>query len=266
MIERLRAICLDLDGVVYSGGAPVPGAADAITELRDAGVALRFITNTSSRPRHALVERLAGYGVAVAESELFTPAQAACERLRRTLGDGEPLALFVPPATRGEFAEFEPLPPGAESGAAAVVIGDLGDGWDFAALNRAFRLLMADPATPLLALGATRYWAASDGLRLDTGAISALLERAVGRRATVCGKPSKRFFRAAAASLDCSPEQVLMVGDDILGDVRGAQSAGLSAALVKTGKYRPRDLAGDVRPDALLDSLAELPSWWARRR
>jgi len=266
MTERLRAICLDLDGVVYSGGAAIPGAAEAIAELRDAGVSLRFVTNTSSQPRHVLVDRLAGYGVTVEEGELFTPALAASERLRELLGDGAPLALFVPPATRGEFAEFEPLPPAAESGAAAVVIGDLGEDWDFASLNRAFRLLMVDAAVPLLALGATRYWAASDGLRLDTGAIAALLERAIGRRAEVCGKPSKRFFRAAAQSLDCRPEQVLMVGDDILGDVRGAQSAGLTAALVKTGKYRPRDLAGEARPDALLDSLAELPGWWARRR
>ena len=53
-----------------------------------------------------------------------------------------------------------------------------------------------------------------------------------------------------------------MVGDDIRTDVEGAQKAGMRGVLVRTGKFRPHDLAGDVRPDAVLSSLADFPSWW----
>jgi HAD superfamily hydrolase (TIGR01458 family) len=261
--HRLRALCLDLDGVVYQGERALPGAIEAIAEFRRAEVPMLFVTNTSSRPRSALCAKLAGMGLEVAEDELFTPAVAACQRLRDEL-DG-PLALFVPPALRGEFAEFEPLPVDAESGAGAVLVGDLGAGWDFATLNRAFRLLMASRKCPLYALGGTRYWAAEGGLRMDTGAFVSALEYAATRRAWVCGKPSRRFFRAAAARLGHPLSEVLMVGDDVIGDVRGAQKAGLSAVLVQTGKYRASDLAAGVKPSALLPSIAALPDWWARR-
>jgi ribonucleotide monophosphatase NagD (HAD superfamily) len=54
-----------------------------------------------------------------------------------------------------------------------------------------------------------------------------------------------------------------MVGDDVRTDVGGAQRAGLAGVLVRTGKFAPSDLDGDVVPDAVLDSVADLPAWWA---
>jgi hypothetical protein len=59
-----------------------------------------------------------------------------------------------------------------------------------------------------------------------------------------------------------SPEQLLMIGDDIEADIGGAQAAGLRAALVKTGKFRATDLDTDVRPEILLNSVGDLPRWW----
>jgi ribonucleotide monophosphatase NagD (HAD superfamily) len=58
------------------------------------------------------------------------------------------------------------------------------------------------------------------------------------------------------------PGEVLMIGDDIAADAGGAQQAGLKGMLVKTGKFRPQDLEGAIRPDAVLDSIADLPEWW----
>ena len=65
--------------------------------------------------------------------------------------------------------------------------------------------------------------------------------------------------------LDLQPEQVVMVGDDIRTDVQGAQQAGLTGILVPTGTFTPADLTGEVTPDAVLGSIADLPRWWARR-
>ena len=76
------------------------------------------------------------------------------------------------------------------------------------------------------------------------------------------GKPAKDFFTAAVRKLNVSPDQTVMIGDDIRGDVGGAQRAGLKGILVRTGKFRPRDLDGDVEPDAVLDSITDLPRWW----
>jgi HAD superfamily hydrolase (TIGR01458 family) len=256
----VRGVLLDLDGVVYVGDEPVAGAAEAIDWLAREGVPFRFLTNTTSRPRRAIVDKLQGLGIAVVADQILTPAVAAVAWLRHH--DVERPALFVPEVTATEFADLHPLPDGAEAGAGAVVVGDLGGGWDFATLNRAFRLLMDDREPPLLALGLTRYWRADDGLRLDAGPFVRALEYAVGRAAVVLGKPDRAFYGAAVDDLDLEPDQVVMVGDDLRTDVEGAQRAGLAGVLVRTGKFSPSDLGGDVTPDAVIDSVADLPRWW----
>ena len=263
----VRGVLLDLDGVVYVGDAPVPGASAAVDWLEREGVPYRYLTNTTSRPRQAIVEKLAGVGITATRDRILTPAVAAAAWLRRH--DVVRPALFVPAATATEFAGLDPLPDGAEEGAGAVVVGDLGAGWDFATLNRAFRLLMSEAAPPLVALGLTRYWRADDGLRLDAGPVVRALEYATGRAAVVLGKPDPAFYRTAVDALGLEPgldpAQVVMVGDDVRTDVGGAQRAGLAGVLVRTGKFSASDLDGDVSPDAVLDSIADLPRWWAPR-
>ena len=123
---------------------------------------------------------------------------------------------------------------------------------------------MSDAAPPLVALGLTRYWRAEDGLRLDAGPFVRALEYAAGRTAVVLGKPDPAFYHSAVEDLDLEPDQVVMVGDDVRSDVEGAQRAGLTGVLVRTGKFSPSDLDGGVSPDAVLDSIADLPRWWAR--
>lgn len=259
---HVRGVLLDLDGVVYVGDEPVPGAAETVEWLAGEGVPYLFLTNTTSRPRQALVDKLAGLGISAEPDQLLTPAVAAVAWLRGH--EVSRPALFAPDATAAEFAELDPLPDDAEHGAGAVVVGDLGEGWDFPTLNRALRLLMSDAAVPLVALGMTRYWRAEDGLRLDAGAFVRALEYAAARDAVVLGKPDPAFYATAVDAIGVEADQVVMVGDDIKTDVGGAQRAGLAGVLVRTGKFAESDLDGDVSPDAVLDSLADLPRWWGK--
>jgi HAD superfamily hydrolase (TIGR01458 family) len=253
-------VLLDLDGVLYVGDKPVPGSAGVVDWLSREGVPYRYLTNTTSRPRRAVVDNLTGMGINATEDQVLTPAVAAVAWMRQH--DIANPALFVPRATATEFAELEPLPEGAGDGAGAVVVGDLGPGWDFATLNRAFRLLSSETEPPLIALGLTRYWRADDGLRLDAGPFVRALEYAVGRTAVVLGKPDPAFYDTAVKALALGPGQVVMVGDDVRTDVQGAQRAGLAGVLVRTGKFSPADLTGDISPDAVIDSIADLPRWW----
>lgn len=257
----MRGVLLDLDGVVYVGDQPVPGATAAVDWLAGEGIPYCFLTNTTSRPRRELVDKLTGMGIAATADQILTPAVAAVAWLRRH--DVKHPALFVPDATATEFDALDPFADNAEDGAGAVVVGDLGAGWDFATLNRAFRLLMSDAEPPLIALGLTRYWRAEDGLWLDAGPFVRALEYAVGRDAVVLGKPDPAFYGAAVDALGLEADQVVMVGDDIRTDIEGAQRAGLTGVLVRTGKFSPSDLSGDVSPGAVLDSIADLPRWWA---
>lgn len=258
--SMINAALVDLDGVLYQGDNLIPGADQAVAWLESENIPHLFLTNTTSRPRKQITEKLASLGMEVHTESILTPVIATADWLKRN-NDG-PVALFMPEATRSDLSGIDALPGDRESGAAAVVLGDLGEGWDFATLNRAFRLLMDDPAPTLIALGLTRYWRAPDGLRLDVAPFVKALEHAAGCEAVVLGKPSGDFFQTALDRLDADAETTLMIGDDIVGDIRGAQQAGINAALVRTGKFRPADLERSITPDVVFDSIADLPEWW----
>lgn len=255
----MKAILFDMDGVLYVGDRAIDGAAETLKWCRRHAIPFRFVTNTTSRPRSALIEKLQGMGIEAREDEIITPPVIARHWLNQQV-DGA-VGLFVPPATREEFATFRQARPDDET-VSAVVLGDLGDGWDFATYNRAFRWLKTNPDSPLIALGMTRFWEAEDGPRLDVGPFVRGLEYATGRDAVVLGKPSGAFFRLAVESLEVSAGQVVMIGDDIVGDIDGAQHAGLTAVQVRTGKFRPADLEGEISPDGVIDSIADLAGWW----
>ena len=256
-----RGLLFDLDGVLYNAEVPIPGAAEALEWVRERGIPRLFVTNTTSRSRATIAAKLARFGIPGGEDDILTPPMAASAWLRAN-GGGGAVALFVRDAARSDFEGLNLLPDDAERGASFVVIGDLGTHWDFATLNRAFRLLHHNPEAQLIALGMTRYWMASDGISLDVAPFVAALEHATGRRPLVFGKPAAIFFRAAAERLGLPPEAVLMVGDDIEADVRGAMAAGLGGAMVRTGKFRPADLETEPQPHLVLDSVADLPKFW----
>jgi HAD superfamily hydrolase (TIGR01458 family) len=252
--ETPRALLLDLDGTVYEGDRAIPGVAEALTRLRARDVPLRFVTNTTRLPRRGLAARLGALGVAASADEMLTAPRAAVDWLR---GHGiRRVALYVAAAAHEEFAEFEVTSDRPE----AVVVGDLGADWTFERLNDAFRALL--DGARLVAIQKNRYWSTGGTLTLDAGPFVAALEYAAATEATLVGKPSAAFFAAAARSLGLPPAAIAMVGDDVDGDVAGAQRAGLRAVLVRTGKYRSGDEArGGARPDAVLASAAALPAW-----
>lgn len=256
----MNGILLDLDGVIYIADEPIPGAAEAVGALQRAGIPYRFLTNTSTLSRDDLVARLASHGIESDRTQIITPAFAAASWLRDRGSEG--VALFVREAAATEFEDLPLLPESAERGADTVVIGDLGAAWNGRTLDRAFRLLHANPAATLVALGMTRYWQDTDGLRLDVAPYVRALEYAVERRAVVLGKPDPAFFQVAIDALGVPPRQIAMIGDNVRTDVGAAQRLGLRGILVRTGGYRPGDLQRGVIPDAVLDSVADLPAWW----
>ena len=253
----IRGVLFDLDGVLYNGEEAIPGAGEAVETIRQRGIPTLFVTNTTSRPRSALAAKLARFDIRVRLAEIWTPPVAAAAWMRAR-GPGR-AALFVPEATRAEFAGLDARRVGDVVDLRYVVIGDLGLEWDYATLNRAFRLLYTDRARILIALGMTRYWQSGQGVNLDVAPFVAALECATGHKAVVLGKPATEFFQLAAQILHLAPSELLMIGDDLHADALGAKRAGLQAVLVRTGKFRPRDLESVEGPDWVLDSVRELP-------
>lgn len=246
-------VLLDIDGVLYVGDEPIPGARRALTQVRELAADLRLVTNTTSRSRRAVFEHLRELGFDVALEEVLTPAAMALHYCRERGHDA--VAALVSDSLMEDLAPLSPV--GLEDGPQAIVLGDLGDGFTPELLNAAFRALM--DGAELIALQHNRYWLRADGLALDVGAYAAALEYATGRHATVVGKPAPAFFASALA--DMGLQHAVMVGDDVEADVCGAIAAGLSGILVRTGKFREEALTQlrEEDPASVVDSIADVP-------
>lgn len=248
----VRGVVADLDGTLYVGDEALPGVREALDELRTAGLPMRFLTNTTSKPRAAIVEKLAAMGLGIATESVFTAPIVAAAALRAR---GVTRAHFL--LRDSVVAEMEGIE-AADDGAPAVVVGDLGDEWTTERLNRALRQLL--DGAEFYALAENRIYRQADGMHLDVGAFVRALEYGSRREATLLGKPARAFFGTAAAGLDLAPREIACVGDDLEGDVGGGQDAGFRGVLVRTGKFREDELrASAIRPDAVIDSFADLP-------
>ena len=226
----IRGVLFDLSGVLYTGQTAVPGAVDAMARLQRSRLVIRFVTNTSRRSRQQLCEDLARLGFEIPSASLFSAPMAAKAWIRAR---GLRPYCLIHPDLEPDFSDLNQSQPNA------VLLGDAADVFDYAHLNRAFALCLA--GAPLVAMGCNRYFKLGDSLHLDAGPFVKALEYAAMTRAEVVGKPATAFFQAVIASTGLPPDQLLMIGDDVFGDIEGARTAGMTGWLVQTGKYRPGD-------------------------
>lgn len=248
----LRAILFDIDGTLLARGVAIEGAAAAVAHARALGMAVRFLTNITGRTPERIAADLRAAGIDAAAAEVQTATTVCVAMLRARAGVR--CHLMVPPAVLPMFDGVNRDDQHPE----VVVISDIGEGFDFHTLNRAF--LMLREGAELIALQKNLFWFDQDGAKLDCGAFVLALEAAARVQATVTGKPSRVFFDSALAGLGCVPDQVLVVGDDIATDVAGASAAGARTVLVGTGKYADGQTTHpDCTPTHFIASVKDLP-------
>ena len=247
-----KAFLIDLDGTLYFKNEPYPETVQTVKYLREKGYQVRFLTNITAKTPKMLCDEMRALGFDVHESEILNASYACLLYLRSQ--PGARCHFMVDDFVRSYFNEI----PSDDESPDFVVLGDFGDRFDFRSLNHAFRLLM--DGAELIALQKSPYWVSPEEIRLDCGAFTALLEYASDKTAKVVGKPSELFFRIALDSLEASPSEVIMVGDDITTDILGAERMGMRSVLVKTGKFQPNQLDDPVAsPTWVLDSVSDLP-------
>ena len=251
-----QLIMLDLDGTLYVGNQPIPGALECLQQLRASGTQLRFLTNTTTKSQAELVAQMRSLGFELIEGELISaPVGAKLELLDVQEKLQRPLRIWpvVADAIKADFAEFS----WDENTPDFVVLGDIGDAWDLTLINRLFNVMHS--GAELIALHKNRFWQTEDGLKADIGFFVAGLEYVSSKQARVMGKPNRDFFQRVLDSAGVAAADTLMVGDDIDSDVGGAQQMGMSGCLVRTGKYRAVYAEQSaVKPDYVLDSVAGL--------
>ncbi|WP_328875167.1 TIGR01458 family HAD-type hydrolase [Streptomyces sp. NBC_00287] len=253
-MESVRGVLIDIDGVLTVSWQPLPGAVEALREIREAGLGVALVTNTTSRTRASIAGVLADAGFAVSAEDILTAPSVTAAHLAEHF-PGARCALL----NSGDVAEDLEGVDLVDEAPDVVIVGGAGEEFGYAALNRAFGYLQR--GARLIAMHRNLYWRTEDGLQLDSGAFLVGLERAARTEAEVTGKPSAAFFEAALARLGVGADQALMVGDDVESDVLAAQRAGVTGVLVRTGKFLPETLReASGRPDHVIDSFADLPA------
>lgn len=247
MSKPCKALLLDLSGVLYDGTRIIPGALEAVQRAREAGLILRFVTNTATKSAATLVADMHAMGFDVRPDEMFTaPMAAEAYVQQRNL---RPYVL-VHTAIRDEFAGFDQRDPNC------VVLGDARDDLNYTNLNRAFQL--CHQGAELIGIGMNKYFMDDGGLMLDAGGFIRAIEWAAGVEATIMGKPGAAFFEQVVSSTGAAAADCLMVGDDVIADVAGAIDAGLQGCLVRTGKFQPGDERKAPVTARIIDSIRDL--------
>ncbi|KAG7507910.1 phospholysine phosphohistidine inorganic pyrophosphate phosphatase [Solea senegalensis] len=251
--KSLKGVVLDLCGVLYDSGegdgVAIPGSIEAVQRLKTSDLQLRFCTNETQATREKFVAKLQRLGFDISVSEVFSPSPAAVAVLKQR---GLRPHLLVYDGVLPEFDSVDQTNPNC------VLIGDAAENFSYQNLNEAFRVLMGLEKPVLFSLGRGRYYKETDGLKLDVGVYMKALEYACDLEAEVIGKPSPMFFQSVLSDMGLQPCETLMIGDDLVNDVGGAQHCRMKGVQVRTGKYRPSDERHPtVTADGTVDTLAQ---------
>ena len=270
LADLFDGLLVDLDGVVWIGREPVPGAPEALRELLAAGKQLVFVTNNPGKPPAAYAERLAGMGVEVGPERIVTAGMVAARLAAEAAGDGGVFVIGAEPLKELVAAELGARKVrDADRRNANSAVLDVEDGVEAAAVvvsgHRDFafpELLTAkralDAGAALIATSRDPTMPMPGGEWPGTGAILAAVETATGRTAEIAGKPERHLFELALAATD-GAERVAMVGDRVSSDVAGGRNAGLATVLVLSGTSDAgAAAAAEPRPDHVVADLAAL--------
>jgi glycerol-1-phosphatase len=254
LVEPYDAVLFDLDGVVYRGHEPTPGAGATIAEVRMLGKGVSFVTNNSSRTPTQVVAHLRSVGVdadveEVVTSSLVTAELLVSRKVRRAFVIGED-------GLRRALAQAGISITDGAGGDAEVVVVGLDRTVDYERLRIASILVQGGAA--LVGSNADASFPAPDGRNWPgAGALLAAIETTTGVAAEVVGKPAAPLLRAAHER--AGGGRPLMVGDRLDTDVAGAAALGWDSALILTGVTgRAEAAASPTPPTFVLASLREL--------
>ncbi|SPE60565.1 HAD-superfamily hydrolase, subfamily IIA [Verrucomicrobia bacterium] len=250
---------IDMDGVIYRENQLIPGTKDFVEVLVDTGTPFVFVTNNSAPTPEDLSVRLGHLGIpGLSPRHFYTSALNTADFLSEThpgctvfvIGEGGLLTALH----ERKIANDAMHPSYVVVGEGAVSMEKLAKAHSCIELGA--RLLATNPDN----------WCpvSSEGTRPGAGATAAFLEASTGRRAYYLGKPNGyMFYRAKRKLTELAGsgilENIVVIGDTMETDIRGAIEAGLQAYLVLSGSTQIASLADYVyQPTRVLQSVADL--------
>lgn len=242
------AVLSDLDGVVYRGDAPVPGAVDRFRRWQHAGIPYCFVTNNAEKAPDAFADKIRGLGIACEAEQIVTSGDVALDYVRSHYAPSSGVYVIGTPSFKRRVAEagFELV----ETGAAAVLIA-LDRTFNYAMMTTALRNVLG--GAHLIGTNPDLIRPLADGFEPGAGAITQSIAAASGATPIFMGKPDPTIIHAAMARLGVAPDQAIMIGDKLDTDILAGQRAGVTSIFMETGV--PLDTRSAVKPEYILASL-----------
>jgi HAD superfamily hydrolase (TIGR01450 family) len=258
IVSSYDQFILDLDGCVWIGDLPTPGAVEAIAALREAGKRVAFATNDPRSATEDYVARLWAIGVQASLADVVTVGGAVQHLLAETRSGRTAFVIGTEPLRRHVADAGVRVLNGTDLASRAEIVVVAGtEDLVFDDLRNA--ALAVQRGAELIATGRDPTYPQPEGDWPGTGAILAAVEYATGRTAQIVGKPEPQLFLTALDRL--GDGRTLVVGDRLDSDVAAAARVPLDAALVLTGASAPEDLDGaEPEPVAVAETLATLVS------
>jgi len=256
LLAAYDSVVLDLDGCIWIGESPIPGAPEAIAELRAGGKQLSFLTNDGRRSPEEYVRKLWSIGVQASLEEVVTVGAAIqyllAARPRTTVYVIGSPAIYRHVADAGHRIVNRT----SRAAEAELVVVAGHDEFNYSELRDAARAVLG--GAELIAADRDRTFPREDGPWPGTGGIVAAVEYVTGSRAQIVGKPEPQIFRAVLDRL--RDGRALVVGDRVDADLAGAHAVGLDAAIVLTGASSrdQAEAASDPAPVAIAEDLHTL--------
>jgi 4-nitrophenyl phosphatase len=249
----ITGLIVDIDGVVYRGSTPLPGAIDAINALSER-LKVLFLTNNSTRSRAQYRERLSSMGIDMERCSVLNSSRATALHLSRS---GIHSTLVIGESGLVDELVLEGIQI-VDRNAEAVVVG-LDRSFSYEKMAAGLREVLG--GATFVATNPDPTIPDEEGLLPGNGAQVAALQRASGVEPLVVGKPEHIIMDIALDELGTSPEHILTIGDRLDTDILAGIRAGTKTCLVLTGATGRDDLKEtDIRPDHVLESIADLPA------
>ena len=254
-LKSIAAFILDIDGVLYTGDAPLPGAVEFIRLLQARALPFQVLTNNSTRTPAAVAARLQGMGMDVHAEHILTSSLAAAMYLKKIQPAGGRVYVV------GEEGLQRPVSEAgftlAEDGAADFVVVGMDRGLTYAKLRRAALLIRA--GAQFVATNPDTTFPSPEGLVPGAGALIAALQTTTGVKPVVIGKPMPTGFELALEKLGVDASRAAAVGDRLDTDIEGGHHAGIRTVLVLSGVSTRAELeASALKPTWVFDDLKKM--------
>ncbi|MBI5030383.1 MAG: HAD-IIA family hydrolase [Chloroflexi bacterium] len=261
-LRSLRALVIDVDGVLWHGKQPLPGVPAFFNFLSAHQIAFVIATNNSARPASDITNRLGRMGVNISDDKILTSAEATAHSLPRIAPKAK--RIFV---VGGEGLVNALTQAGyqvVDQDADAVIAG-LDLALSYEKLKRAsFEIRRG---AKFIGTNSDKTFPLEEGVAPGAGAILAAIQTATDVAPIVIGKPEHAMFDIAIEKMQATRETTAMLGDRLDTDIDGAQRAGLKSILVTTGVTTSKILAqSSIKPDWVFDNLDALRDEWIRAR